>query len=69
MSMVSPTHLQQRQDSDDQLEISSDFMMQGRRQLAKAKVKNTFIDVADSEDEDSDAGPPMAPGRHALEAP
>lgn len=60
MSMVSPAHLQQRQDSDDQLEISADFMMHGRRQLAKAKVKNTFIDVADSEDEDIDARPPMA---------
>lgn len=40
---------------EDQLEISADFLLQGRRQLAKFKVKNTFIDVTDSDDDSEDA--------------
>jgi len=50
-------NLQQCQ--QDQFEIAADFMAQGRQQLAKVKVKNTFIDVADSDDDDYDARPRM----------
>lgn len=57
--MVAPIDLQQCQDHEIQLEIVADFMVQGRQQLAKVKVKNTFIDVADSDDDDCDARPLM----------
>ncbi|CAE8588331.1 unnamed protein product [Polarella glacialis] len=40
------------------LEVSAAFLEEARRQLSKLKVKNTFIDVPDSEDEDDDR-PPM----------
>lgn len=46
---------------EEQQEISPNFLVHGRRQIAKFKVKNTFINVADSEDDsdDSDSRLPM----------
>lgn len=46
---------------EEQQEISPNFLVQGRRQIAKFKVKNTFINIADSEDDsdDSDSRLPM----------